>query len=72
MERLTARKLINDLAGKSSLTTAFFNEQWMIDNALDVAAARLQTQRAREAAAAQTEEEASDTDEESWEGRYGQ
>jgi|ERR1700691_96016 len=45
-ERLTQSKLIHDLTGKNSLTTGFFSERWMEENKLDVAAARLQHQRA--------------------------
>jgi hypothetical protein len=47
-DKLTARKLINDLTGKNTLTTRYFDEKWMEENSIDVAAARLQTQKARE------------------------
>jgi hypothetical protein len=49
-ERLTLNKIIGDLTGKNSLTTGYFNERWMQDNAIDLASARQQHQAAVTAA----------------------
>ena len=42
-----SKKLINDLAPKSKLVGAFFNEDWWNDNAIDIARARELTRQAR-------------------------
>jgi hypothetical protein len=45
-----AKKLIEDLTGKSVLTGTYFNSDWHERNAIDIASARLQHQAAVTAA----------------------